>query len=355
MPVHVETIKRRARELGFAACGIANAEPTAHRQHVLDWLAAGRHGEMAYLGKNVEVRLDPSEIEAGAQSIICVADHIGPDPLTHQQSAGATVDTPGPTGRVARYAQVSDYHKVLRKRLYQLADALRADHPEEAFRVCVDTAPVLEREHAARTPLGWTGKHTLLLHPDLGSHLLLGLIITTLDLPTDAPHTDHCGTCTRCIDACPTQCITPWSVDASRCISYLTIEHRGPIDPQYHAAIGDRLFGCDVCQDVCPFNQKTEPTRLPPGYEPRASSFNLLDVLGWSEDDRRAAFAKSAMKRAKLPQMKRNALIVAGNALARNDNGALRDHASAIAEDESEEDMVRQTARQVLGGTGSAR
>ncbi|MAE62069.1 MAG: tRNA epoxyqueuosine(34) reductase QueG [Planctomycetaceae bacterium] len=351
MSASVDHIKQRTLELGFAACGIAPAQPTAHRRHVVDWIADGRHGDMSWLARNLNLRLDPAKFQPDARSIICVADHISAAPAAD----GNRIPSDSPYGRVARYAQISDYHKVLKKRLHRLADDLRTEHPDALFRVCVDTAPVLEREHAARTALGWVGKHTLLLHPQLGSHLLLGVIVTSLDLPHDTPHTDHCGTCTRCIDACPTQCITPWSVDAARCISYLTIEHRGPIDPQLHEAIGDHLFGCDVCQDVCPFNQGSEPADLPPGYEPRASEFNLLTVLGWSEADRRAAFVKSAMKRAKLPQIKRNALIAAANALRDTDHKALRDRARAIATDATEDDIVRETARDVINRLNAER
>ncbi len=300
-------IKQLARDRGFALCGIAEARPSDHGDHFRQWLAEGKHGEMAYLARNVRTRLDPRQLLPGAKSIICVADYIGPP--SPQDSKFKTQDS----GLVARYAQVSDYHKVIKKRLHGLADALRREHPDAQFRVCVDTAPIMEREHAARAGLGWIGKHTLLLDRRLGSHLLLGEIVTTLTLTPDAPQTDHCGGCTRCIDACPTDCITPYAIDASQCISYLTIEHRTEINLNHHRAMDRWIFGCDVCQQVCPYVKKSSPAALPPGYQPHRQTLNPLEVLNWTEDDRRSAFTGSAMKRAKLDMMHRNAAIVVAN------------------------------------------
>ena len=309
-------VKHTAADLGFALCGITEARPSDHTEHVRQWLAAGKHGEMAYLANRLDVRLDPSKLLGGARSVICVADRL-PDPSPQ-------TDDDSRQGRIARYAQVTDYHKVLRKRLHHLTDTLRDRWPNEQYRVCVDTAPILEREHTARAGLGWMGKHTLVISRRLGSHLLLGEIVTTLPLAPDASETDHCGTCTRCIDACPTDCITPYSVDAARCISYLTIEHRSPIDPRFFEPIGDWLFGCDICQEVCPFNRPSTPAEAPEGYALRPASLDVLDVLNWTDADRQAAFVKSAMKRAKLDMMKRNALIVAGNRLRQADDAELR-------------------------------
>jgi len=243
----------------------------------------------------------------------------------------------------------------MKKRLHRLADELAEQFPDETFRVCVDTAPVLEREHAQRAGLGAVGKHTLLIQEGVGSYVLLGEIITTLALaPTpSAEGADPCGSCTRCIDACPTSAITPWSVDATRCISYLTIEHRGPIGEQFHEAMGDWIFGCDVCQEVCPHNQPTVRTaqaEAHDAYAPRREHFDLLAVLGWDEGARRAMFRKSPMKRAKLAMMKRNALIAAGNVTLKSDPTSLRSQGEALARDESECEMVRTTAEVVLKG-----
>jgi epoxyqueuosine reductase len=349
------------RELGFALAGVAVAEPTAYERELIEWLEQGRHGEMQYLARNVALRADPRKMVPGAQSIICVADrhhdaassgtpkeedpHPSPPP-----QAGEGMDSA--RGRIARYARGDDYHVVIRKRLHVLCDELAAMFPQETFRACVDTAPVLEREHAQRAGLGAVGKHTLLIEPGVGSYLLLGEVITTLALEPSSPHEpDPCGTCTRCIDACPTDAITPWSVDATRCISYLTIEHRGAIDERYHEPMGAWIFGCDICQEVCPHNQPTERRCSAPvheAYATRRDGFDLLEVLDWDEQSRRDAFVRSAMKRAKLPMMKRNVLIAAGNALARRDDQILRLRVESIAQDASEADMVRATARSVL-------
>lgn len=319
-----DDILRRCGELGFALAGVTRAEASDQAAALREWLAQGKHGEMEWLARNVEERVDPGVMMPGARSIIMVAD---------RYAGGGSVDPALPTGagRVARYARGDDYHEVMKKRLHALCDALRAEHPGAEFRAFVDTAPVLEREHALRAGLGWIGKHTLLIHRDLGSWLLLGGVLTTLEIEPPAGQqrsADHCGTCTRCIDACPTRAITPYSVDARRCISYLTIEHRGPIEREFHEAMGDWLFGCDVCQEVCPHNRSRDREgasdqtgesgvasreSVAPAYAPRRSSFDLLEVLGWSEDDRRRALAGSAMKRAKLEMWKRNARIVAEN------------------------------------------
>jgi epoxyqueuosine reductase len=233
-----------------------------------------------------------------------------------------------------------------------LCRELRAQFPKDSFRACVDTAPVLEREFAQRAGLGAVGKNTLLIQRGVGSWLLLGEIITSLPLAASRESDpDPCGTCTRCIDACPTKAITPWSVDATRCISYLTIEHRGAIDEEFHEAIGDWIFGCDICQEVCPHNQPTERTQraaVHPAYEPRHDGFNLLDVLNWDESARQQAFANSAMKRAKLNMIKRNAIIAAGNAKAEEERDELRKRIGEIAADVNEDELVRTTARAVL-------
>lgn len=343
-----ERILDRCRALGFAAAGVAPAAPTRYADELRAWLDAGKHGSMAYLAEHVGARLDPARVLPGVRSVIMVAD------LYHARSSPPDGPAPSPLhGRVARYARGRDYHTAIKCRLHALADELRASFPGQAFRAAVDTAPILEREYAARAGLGWVGKHTLLIHPRLGSFTLLGGVLTTLEIPGEpAPEPDRCGSCTRCIDACPTGAITPYSVDASRCIAYLTIERRGPVDPAFHAPIGDWIFGCDVCQDVCPHNSARPPSvdvgEPNPDYTPRRAGFDALEVLGWTEDARRAAFEGSALKRATLTMMKRNALIVLGNALARRPDASALERIRRASADESEPELVRDTARAVL-------
>jgi len=310
----------RCERGGFALARVASLESSDHVDELRAWLDAGRHGEMGYLERNADIRENPALLLDGARCAIMVADQYGVRGEDGSDSStGPETQTGGAArGRIARYARGDDYHTVMKKRLHALCDVLRQEHPGEKFRVFVDTAPVQERELALRAGLGWIGKHTLLIHPRLGSWLLLGGIMTTLGLDATKPAErvdDHCGSCTRCIDACPTGCITPWSVDASRCVSYLTIEHRTPIDPRLHGEMGDWIFGCDVCQEVCPHNSpRAEGVGHAHGaYAPRRESFDLLEVLGWTDEDRRSAFTKSSMKRASLEMMKRNAWIAARN------------------------------------------
>lgn len=304
-------IIEHAKRLGFALAGIADVDPSRWGDELRNWIDQGKQGEMDWLVDHTDLRIHPERLIDDARSVLLVADVYA--------SRADNLDTPleQGQGRIARYARGKDYHKVLKKRLMTLADELRADHPDAEFKVFVDTAPVLERELAHRAGLGWIGKHTLLIHPKIGSYFFLGGIITTLDLrqPSDqSPEDDHCGTCTRCLDACPTDAITPYSVDARKCISYLTIEHRSAIDPELAGGIGDWIYGCDICQEVCPHNsQRDDAPPINDAYSPTRDRFDLLEVLNWSEDDRREAFKGSAMKRAKLDMMKRNAKIVAEN------------------------------------------
>jgi epoxyqueuosine reductase len=302
-------VKRRARELGFDLVGIAPADPTPRRDYIRQWIDEGRGGSMEYLARRFEERADPAVYLPGARSVVCVALNyyaaLEPPPEVERAFHG----------RVARYALGDDYHEVIKTRLHALADWMREAAPQAQTRACVDTAPVLERELAARAGVGWVGKHTGVLNAHAGSWLLLGEIVTTLALPPDEPATDHCGTCTRCIDACPTGAIiAPYQLDASRCISYLTIEHRGEIPAELHAPIGDWLYGCDVCQDVCPHNRHA-PTTEDPALQPRfpTGSLDVREVVQWTDEDYRARLKGSAMKRVKLPLLKRNAGIVASN------------------------------------------
>lgn len=339
----LETCER----LGFSAAGIADASPSRYERELREWLAAGRHGSMAWLARHVDVRLDVTRLLPGARSVVMVTDnYAAPGSDAREASADHR------HGRIARYARGRDYHRVIKRRLHTLADELRREHPDAGFRAFVDTAPALERELAQRAGLGWIGKHTLLLHQTRGSYMLIGGLATTLDLAPPAEQrtiTDHCGTCTRCIDACPTEAITPYSVDASRCISYLTIERREAIDRAFFPAMRDWIFGCDICQEVCPHNARAKgDVVIREEYASTRSGFDLLDVLRWREDDRQHAFNSASLKRATLAMIKRNALIAAGNALARTHDPELVQRIRDIADNSTEPAMVRETATAVL-------
>ncbi len=340
-----ETVVARCRELGFAAAGICKPGPIDHAQELLAWLAAGKNGSMAWFAENIRHRLDPSGLLNGCMSMIVVADlyaRRGDDPQT----------LPPDAGRIARYAQGRDYHRTIKQRLKKLTRGLDREWPGHRFRPMVDVMPIHEREVAARAGIGWVGKHTLIIHPRLGSWFMLGCVLTTMDLapPTPSPEPDHCGTCTRCIDACPTGAITPYSVDASRCISYLTIERREAVPPEFHAAMGDWLYGCDICQGVCPHNspssRETE-SQVHPSYTAAHGALDLLQVLGWSEQEFEARFLGTAVRRVTLAMLKRNAIIVAGNLLAKmpeSQAGPLAARLREIAGNADEAPLVRVTA-----------
>src|SRR4051812_2639686 len=299
-------IKEHARSLGFDLVGITSASPSQYRDYFRQWLDDGQHGTMEYLAKRFEERTDPATYLPGAKSVVCVAMnyHV---PVAPSRDEAA--------GRIAQYALGDDYHELIRPRLHQLADFIKQLAPDAQTKACVDTAPVMEKELAARAGVGWLGKNTCIINPHIGSWLFLGEVVTTLDLPHDEPAIDRCGTCTRCIDACPTGAITePYKLDARKCISYLTIEHRSDIDPTLVPQMGDWLYGCDICQDVCPWNGRA-PICTEPGFLPRFESAKLdtAQVENWRAEDYSSRLKGSAMKRVKLPVLQRNARIVAQN------------------------------------------
>lgn len=303
-------IKQLAVEAGFDRCGIAQAKPIGRGAYLKEWLRLGHAGSMDYLHRNLNLRLDPAQILPNARSAIVVA-------LNYKQSSPmAETDRDTPRGRVAMYAWGEDYHDVIRDKLRALVDRLRAALPDPfESRICVDTAPIVERELAAAAGIGWIGKNTLVLEQDLGSYFFLGVIITTLDLQPDQPAGDHCGSCTACLDACPTRAFpAPYQMEASRCISYLTIEHRGDISQPFQKMMRDWVFGCDVCQDVCPFNRHAPATTEPRFVAARTPpSFDLSEVLGGTHDDHRRRLRGSAMSRATPEMLRRNATIAALN------------------------------------------
>ncbi len=317
--VALAAVRALAEPLDFGMLGVADARPSdADRAAFFrGWIADGKHGEMAYLAEHLEMRLDVEKLLPAARSVIVVAEAYGNTAARMPAEPSA-----GLKGKVARYAWGRDYHKVMKRKLHRLCDALREAYPDETFLATVDTAPIHEREHAARAGLGWIGKNTLLIHPRHGSFVLLGCVVTTLAIESSAaagfpgPNvepTDRCANCTRCIDACPTQAIAAdgYSVDATRCVSYLTIEHRSPIKPEFAAKLDGWLAGCDVCQDVCPYNQigARNPLPVPLDFRPRnhAAGLNPAEVAAWDETDRLRHTAGTALTRIKLPMWKRNA------------------------------------------------
>ncbi|MCH2135519.1 MAG: tRNA epoxyqueuosine(34) reductase QueG [Phycisphaerales bacterium] len=336
------------------AAGVATAGRSHRAQAFEGWLERGHHGSMAWMERNVQVRVDHRLLLEGARSVLCVADRYPgmPDAPT----------APG-QGRVARYARGRDYHRHMKKRLHALCDGFSAEHQGQCFRACVDTAPILERDTAAAAGLGAVGKNTMLIQEGVGSWLLLGEIVTTaLIEPTGVPPSDPCGTCTRCIDACPTDALTPFALDASKCISALTIEHRGVIDANLHEAMGDWIFGCDICQEVCPHNQPTQRTSdaaVHDAYRGGAPSLELLAVLQWGEADRIQALAGTSATRATLDMWRRNAAIAGRNALCEHSSSSpseaqahpselpsevLAEALDALAADGREPEMIRQAA-----------
>jgi epoxyqueuosine reductase len=314
-------VKARARELGFDRVAIGSAEPPEHGAALEAWLDAGYAGTMSYLDRGRAERLDPARLLPGSRSVVAVAMSYNPGP--------APDDDWGP---VSRYARGRDYHDVIRPRLIELGEFIgSAAGGQVASRAAVDTSAVLERDLAARAGLGWVGKNTNLLTPTLGSYFFIGIVLTTAELPFDAREPDRCGTCTACLDACPTRAfVAPYVLDARRCISYLTIEHRGDIAGELADQLGDWLFGCDVCQEVCPWNRKAEPGHEP-ALGPSGSLGELERLLGLDPEAFRARFRGSAITRTKRAGLLRNAAIVLANRGERRAAGALN---RALADDE---------------------
>jgi epoxyqueuosine reductase len=306
-------IKQLGRDLGFSKLGIAATNLDADETRLERWLSLGRHGEMSYMERHGRKRSRPAELVPGTVRVISARMSYWPDAA---RDAGEALADPT-TGYVARYALGRDYHKVLRKRLQGLADAIAERVGEFGYRVFVDSAPVLEKALARDAGLGWIGKHTNLLDRD-GSWFLLGEVYTDLPLPPDAPVTEHCGSCRACLDVCPTQAIVaPYEVDARRCISYLTIELRGSIPEALRPAIGNRIFGCDDCQLFCPWNKFAQPTTVGDfAVRHGLDSAGLVSLFEWSEQEWDARTAGSALRRAGYEGWLRNVAVALGNAPA---------------------------------------
>lgn len=305
-----QRLEDKARELGFAAVGVARADAAPKSgERLRQWLASGAHGDMIWMEEKADRRASPAGLWPDVRSVISLGMSYAPalDPL-------ALADCPD-RGRISVYAQGADYHDVIKKALKALARWLIEQEGGD-LKVFVDTAPVMEKPLAEAAGLGWQGKHTNLVSRSDGSWLFLGAIYTTLELEPDAPHRAHCGSCSACLDICPTDAFpAPFQLDARRCISYLTIEHKGPIPHEFRAAIGNRIYGCDDCLAVCPWNRFAATARANRAFLPRAELVApaLSDLLALDDAAFRKVFAGSPIKRIGRNRMVRNAAIAAGN------------------------------------------
>ena len=308
-----------ARELGFSQVGVAGVDLSAAEPGLMRWLAAGFHGSMDYMAAHGLKRARPAELVPGTVSVITARmDYLpGDAPDGWQEAELARLQRPG-EGIVSIYARGRDYHKVVRGRLQKLQDRIAAELGPFGHRVFSDSAPVLEAELAARSGQGWRGKHTLVLSREGGSMFFLGEIYVDVALPPTAAVSDHCGNCQACIDICPTGAIVaPYRLDARRCISYLTIEHQGPIDEALRPLIGNRIYGCDDCQLICPWNKYAGRSSLP-DFDARAglAGAELAELFGWSEDEFLRRTEGSPIRRIGHARWLRNIAVALGNALA---------------------------------------
>jgi epoxyqueuosine reductase len=322
-----QRLKDQAHALGFELAGIAPATPADGFDRLRAWLAEGLAGEMTYMNRHAEARRHPGSILAEVRSVVMVGMNyfLAPEPAPQR----------GPlTGTIARYARGADYHDVLRQRLNSLLAWVQHEVPACRGRGVVDTAPLLERDFARRAGLGWFGKNTMLLNKRLGSYFFLGALLLDIELAPDPPHAGaHCGACRACLEACPTGAFPePGRLDARRCISYLTIELKGPVPEDLRPGLSEWVFGCDICQEVCPWNRKAPPTReaafLP---RPDLDAIDLLEVLSLSDEEFRRRFRGTALMRAKRRGLLRNVALVLGN---RGDPRALPALRNALADPE---------------------
>ena len=335
-------VKRLAMECGFELAGIARARPLEpdNRRYV-DWVARGMAGSMGYLAdRRAVIRTDPRLLLASARTILCVGKlYNGPEPRTLELNDGEL-------GWISRYAWGEDYHDVVRRGLERLVAHLPAGHE---YKICVDTAPLLERSYARAAGLGWIGKNTCLINQEIGSWVFLGEVLTSLEIEPDCPPPDRCGTCTRCIDACPTQAIAAegYEIDARRCISYFTIELRGPVPEEMRAGIGKHIFGCDICQDVCPWNREA-PITGEQAFGPRHFAPALEKLARLGEPEFREFFGGSPVQRAKYWGLLRNVAVAMGN------SGLARFRAPLEKLAEAPNQMVAEHARWALENIGNS-
>jgi len=304
METLTQKIKAKALELGFNKVGIARAESLGvDGEHLREWLRRGFHASMGWMAENPEKRADPRKILPGAKSVIAVAVNYYAD-VEHRPKDGE--------GKISRYAWGDDYHILVTKRIEKLNDCIQHMTPGAEGRYYVDTGPVMDKAWAERAGLGWRGKHTTLITKDFGSWVFLGEIITNLELEYDSPVEDSCGTCTACVDACPTHALDePYVLDSNKCISYLTIEHRPEIDPVFARQFDGWVYGCDICQDVCPWNRFRKET-ADKEFHPRDGNVSpsLDGLMALTQEEFSARFSKSPVKRTKRAGLIRNAKFV---------------------------------------------
>jgi epoxyqueuosine reductase len=321
-------IKDEARNLGFELVGIAPATEADGFDHLREWLDQGMAGEMEYMHRHADGRRHPGSVLKNVKTVVMV----GMNYHSHEKEKhlAERIDS-GPKGRVAQYARGADYHTVIKRKLNELLSWIQKREPACGGRAVVDTAPILERDFARRAGLGWFGKNTMLIHPQLGSYFFLGALLLDLEVVPDPPfEKNHCGTCTACLDACPTDAFPrPGELDARLCISYLTIELRSPVPPELRSGVGDWVFGCDICQAVCPWNRKAPMGQnLDLGSRSELAALDAVEVLDLSAADFRARFRDTALWRAGWGGLRRNAAIVLGNTGGEESLPALRRAAS---------------------------
>ena len=310
-----DALVAHAKALGFDGCRVAKCEAPPHAREFEAWLDDGRAGEMAWMERNKERRMDPQSVLPGAKSLIVLA-------MNYWQGDDTRDFTSPP--RIARYAWGDDYHDLIEKKLDALDEFLKK---QGGLQKCyVDTGPVLERDFAAKAGAGWHGKSTMLINQELGTWFFLAEILTTLDFAEDAPQPDRCGHCTRCIDACPTNAITaPYQLDARRCISYLTIELKGSIPEELRPLIGDRIYGCDDCLSACPWNRFAKASSETAfAMRSAVAEMSLTDYLGLDDEQFRVLFRKSPIKRVKRRRFLRNVCVALGNTGTQDDLPALQ-------------------------------
>jgi len=318
----ISWLKREAIDLGFGDIRVSDTDLSVAGPRLKEWLDAGRHGDMNYMRERAHLRLNPQELQPGTVRVLTVRMDYLPDTSEMRQAVDwrnkeiARWDEPS-QAVVAMYARGRDYHKVLRQRLQSLADVIEKKIGPFGYRVFVDSGPVMEVELANKSGLGWRGKHTLLLNREAGSMFFLGEILVDVPFPVDEPITSHCGECSACINICPTQAITaPYQLDARRCISYLTIEHQGSIPEELRPLMGNRVYGCDDCQLVCPWNKFAQLSSVP-DFLPRhgLEHADLLNLWSWSEEDFLSKHEGSPIRRIGYEAWRRNLAVGMGNAL----------------------------------------